>query len=396
MEKSNIFTSHIIQKNHDTITKMVLMHKNIRVLSFFLDENFKVTKDIVVSDFNHLPFIMQEYENHGIITSNSLQEWIASRISITNVNFAINKNELITKWYFCGLSDCYWVKPEIQDVLWQDINLFDNDFQTLSLKNNDSQSTQPLPNKSPDYATNGQLPKMWTIKDKTRLLKKYGSGVEPQEPLNEIIANIVHQYFHVDYTRYYIEYINNIPVSCCNCFCNSNIELVTCWDFLGSVKNTNSLSMYEAYIKSLENLTPKPYKLRESLEKMILSDFVIGNTDRHLNNLGYLRNSTTLDFYGLVPIFDSGSSLCNGVPIPLMNPLEFKEINSFETNELSQLYLVKNNNLPVSINTMMEEISNEINKYKLLSLSRKETLNSFITARVDYLLSKKLIRPNDL
>ena len=38
-------------------------------------------------------------------------------------------------------------------------------------------------------------------------------------------------------------------------------------------------------------------------------DYLIANEDRHLNNVGILRNEETLEWIGMAPIYDSGSSL---------------------------------------------------------------------------------------
>lgn len=45
------------------------------------------------------------------------------------------------------------------------------------------------------------------------------------------------------------------------------------------------------------------------LDYMNLTDFIISNNDRHLNNFGILRDSHTLRFIKLAPIFDSGNSM---------------------------------------------------------------------------------------
>ena len=42
---------------------------------------------------------------------------------------------------------------------------------------------------------------------------------------------------------------------------------------------------------------------------MIVLDYIIANEDRHLNNFGALRNAQTLEWIGMAPIYDSGSSL---------------------------------------------------------------------------------------
>ena len=42
---------------------------------------------------------------------------------------------------------------------------------------------------------------------------------------------------------------------------------------------------------------------------MIVLDCIIANEDRHYNNFGALRNAETLEWLGMAPIYDSGSSL---------------------------------------------------------------------------------------
>ena len=44
---------------------------------------------------------------------------------------------------------------------------------------------------------------------------------------------------------------------------------------------------------------------------MILLDFITANTDRHYNNFAFLRNSNTLKWKGLAPIYDTGTSMFN-------------------------------------------------------------------------------------
>ena len=45
------------------------------------------------------------------------------------------------------------------------------------------------------------------------------------------------------------------------------------------------------------------------LDRMLVLDYIIANEDRHFNNFGALRNAETLEWLGMAPIYDSGSSL---------------------------------------------------------------------------------------
>ena len=59
-------------------------------------------------------------------------------------------------------------------------------------------------------------------------------------------------------------------------------------------------------IRSLES---KSEKCRKQLDYMALSDFILANTDRHLNNLGVIRDPDTLKIKGLAPLYDAGNSM---------------------------------------------------------------------------------------
>ena len=49
---------------------------------------------------------------------------------------------------------------------------------------------------------------------------------------------------------------------------------------------------------------------------MIVADFILANQDRHTQNFGLIRESSTLKFVSFAPIFDTGNSL-------LFNSIDF-------------------------------------------------------------------------
>lgn len=48
-------------------------------------------------------------------------------------------------------------------------------------------------------------------------------------------------------------------------------------------------------------------------------DYIISGHDRHLNNLGVLRDAESLEFVRLAPIFDSGDAFFTGRAYPATN-----------------------------------------------------------------------------
>ena len=72
--------------------------------------------------------------------------------------------------------------------------------------------------------------------------------------------------------------------------------------------------------------------LRRHLEYQIMADYVMCGYDRHLNNIGLLRDPDTLKIKGVAPIFDSGGSFYAQKRIPD----KYSEILELETNSFCQ------------------------------------------------------------
>lgn len=82
------------------------------------------------------------------------------------------------------------------------------------------------------------------------------------------------------------------------------------------------------------------------MEYQILTDFILTNTDRNLNNFGLLRNASTLKYVGVAPIFDSGNSMFRTNPqLAKQDDLTRIEVNSFRKTEDKLLRLVTNRSL---------------------------------------------------
>ena len=99
----------------------------------------------------------------------------------------------------------------------------------------------------------------------------------------------------------------NVPYSICNDFINAETELVNAWEVMLTVKQPNDVSLYRHYVNCCEKLEIS--NIVDALNQMITLDFIIANEDRHFNNFGLIRNAETLEWIGVAPIFDSGSSL---------------------------------------------------------------------------------------
>lgn len=56
-------------------------------------------------------------------------------------------------------------------------------------------------------------------------------------------------------------------------------------------------------------------QIEKQISDMIVLDSIIANEDRHFNNFGFIRNSQTLEWKCLAPVFDSGTSMFLNEPL---------------------------------------------------------------------------------
>lgn len=373
-------------------TIFLLKHKNNTVMTFTLDSNFHVCSILEVNDRRRLPLYLQE---HNIpLTEQLFDEWINTRcipIHRENIEKVLpklgvsNVRLLITKWFFASLTDHYWITPMLSDVLWEDINLFQNNF-TDDFGNvlmGIARNTNSM--KTPDVSLGGQLKKKWKIVNRVRTLIKDGSGESKQEIFNEVIATEICNRLNISCTPYSLfQEENNIYCSC-PCFSNNDIEFVSAYDILGTIKNNYTISMYEHYITTLENYGI--LNAREKLEHMLLLDFIMGNIDRHFNNFGVLRNSDTLEFLDVAPIFDTGSSLGSNKAAPFFQIDKNDEIFSFETNEFAQFHLIKNKHDLSSLKDIDIWVKDFLTRTQYVYPEKIDKIVQFLNYRIKYAMS---------
>ena len=71
----------------------------------------------------------------------------------------------------------------------------------------------------------------------------------------------------------------------------------------------SSRDIENSLITKLENLGIPRTKTEKYFSYLYITDFIISNSDRHLNNYGIMRDSNTLKVINFAPIFDNGNSV---------------------------------------------------------------------------------------
>ena len=94
--------------------------------------------------------------------------------------------------------------------------------------------------------------------------------------------------------------------SICDGFIDEDTELVSAHQISRSEIHEPGVPLYDHLVSCClhHRLDAVPF-----LDRMMVFDYLIGNTDRHLNNFGVIRDSHTLEWRGFAPLFDNGTSM---------------------------------------------------------------------------------------
>lgn len=90
---------------------------------------------------------------------------------------------------------------------------------------------------------------------------------------------------------------------------HTTTEFVPAIQLHDSSKRANDEDLGSFYLRILSE---HGLDARESIEKMLVVDYISANFDRHWNNFGVLMDTDTREFKRAAPIFDTGESFwCN-------------------------------------------------------------------------------------
>ena len=385
------------------------MNKNKKVFDFVYDEE----EHFIVNFERNYPE-NEDFAPFGLIKMNEIDKvefnkWWKNRqipasrkglkevLHNSNVYDKDNFDLLDAKAYCLSLSDQYWVKGVDEEISWESINFFDNEFSEDigKILFNGGKTALNLNLNTPDMTSNGNYEKRWKIIDGERYLLKAGSKIYNQEPFNELIATKLYERLlnKDEYVEYSVIFDDDKAISKCKNFITKDTELVPAWKINEYYEFLDDEDKYTHYIRCLNNLGIKD---AETLtDKMIVCDYIIANKDRHFNNFGVIRDVNTLKFIGVAPIFDNGCSLWYDENDMYVG--EFFLTKPFEEYEKTQLSLVKKLEwLNISkLEDFPNEVKNILSMDKLLSKERINKIVGQIKLRIEFVKELKKLREID-
>lgn len=252
------------------------------------------------------------------LTPESLSRWLRRRTIPKNrayvhallAKYGLNLNRPMGILAACkglSLNDCYWVAGEGDTSNFAKINLYENRFSrvlaALAFTGYGSDARASL-RSSPEFTTNGMLPKCWRrVGGKILLFKAGTEGASNAgfEPYSEFYAAQVAEAMDINAIFYGLSKWKGRVCSTCELFTDIEHAFLP----VGNLVTQGGMPAVSAYY---EQLGPE---FVSALHDMLVFDAVICNVDRHFGNFGFLIDNKTNQISAPAPLFDHGNSLFN-------------------------------------------------------------------------------------
>ena len=292
-----------------------LMHFDTPLIVFSVERQVEAKIKILEAheeNRNLFPLDLAEVSGSGI------ESWIKRRsipknrayvdTLLSSLGLSINRPlDLIRVSKGLSLNDCYWLKQEGSSDSFDSVNLYDNRFSRIlgqiAFTGYGSSNVSGLTS-SPEFTTNGMLPKCWRRVDGRILLYKggtMGASNTGNEPYSEFYAYQIGKILGINVLPYSLSKWNNTLCSTCELFTSKDVSFVP----VGRIVRFGGMQAVKAYYKELGT------DFEKALNEMLIFDALIFNTDRHYGNFGFLVDCHTNRILAPAPLFDHGNSLFN-------------------------------------------------------------------------------------
>lgn len=256
-----------------------------------------------------LPFGME-------VSPKGIESWVRHRTIPKNRAFAstflarngLNTNKplgILILSHGLSLTDCYRIDEVGHETSFAKVNLYDNPISRLLADvafTGYGSYRQSGFTSSPEFTTNGMLPKCWRRIDGEIYLYKGGTTGAANagfEPYSEYYAADIAKAFGTNAVDYTIHTWKGRLCSSCRLFTSKELSFVP----VASIVTSGGFNAVVDYYQ-----TSGPEYV-QSLSDMLAFDALICNTDRHLNNFGFLADNKTNMLIDTAPLFDHGNAL---------------------------------------------------------------------------------------
>ncbi|HCT92281.1 MAG TPA: hypothetical protein DF613_13035 [Lachnospiraceae bacterium] len=290
----------------------VVMHKDRKVA--VIEESGHCR--IYYKSFMPFNLYLEESDDIDSLVNNLINwnYWCASRVLTLDRKYAkeilnsIGMRQAVTDReragialsYRCAsLTDVFWVKRKKERICFHEVNLYDNHldkvFVDVALRGRQySVQNEYL---ARDLSTNGCFPKAWQRSENGfRLLKDGGDHAVDRE----LLASRICRCFEVSQVLYEEDYFDGEKVTVSENITSKEYSLA-------------SMEAFEIYARN-HGIDIEKYVLRldkHNYYMMNIIDYLVGNTDRHWGNWGFLIDNANHKPVGLHKLMDFNQAFCS-------------------------------------------------------------------------------------
>lgn len=194
--------------------------------------------------------------------------------------------------------DNYWVKSERDNTRWSEVNLRSNPLNQIVAQVALHGTSLTLEGRvsTPEISTHGAYAKCWKREEGKLYLLKAGNK-QGLEPKLEIQASRVLSKCNVKSLRYEPAESEGVFCSKCECMTNDHVSMLDARDFSEYGKRNYMDARKAAFELDAD-----------SMYKMGIADYLIGNSDRHDGNWGFYYDSKTTRILGCHPLYDHNNA----------------------------------------------------------------------------------------
>lgn len=239
----------------------------------------------------------------------------------------LNSEGFIKITHATSLNDTFWVKDADEDVSWEAVSLYQNEFNEVisrisfegtGLFGIDFSTT------TPEFSTEGSFEKCWKRETDNIFLYKRGStGARNAglEPYSEFYAGQVGKIICKDFVDYSLTTLHKKTASKCELFTDEQNGFVSLSTLFQRRMTPREMLEYYSSIGS-----------EDAFRRMVIFDAVTFNTDRHMGNHGVIFDNDSLTVKRMAPVFDNNQSL-----LPYAEDEDFQQIGIYLESKIPRI-----------------------------------------------------------
>ena len=223
---------------------------------------------------------------------------ILSAIGATQAVTDRERAMICVSYHGLTLTDVYWIQAAKEKLAFDEISLYNHSLSAafadvslrgkgITMQNSELLKAQDV---AGDVGTVGIAPKAWIRKEDNFYLLKDG---DERDVNAEILASKILSCFKIDYVPYEQSFFEDMKVSKCKIITSKEMSLVP-FEFI-DIYCANRGKDKLKFVLSKDSY---------SYYMMNITDYLIGNTDRHWGNWGFFVDNSTNKLMRLYPLMD--------------------------------------------------------------------------------------------